>query len=244
MTTTTDQTTPLSIEEAGAQLRDLDQLLYRRKITGIAYRNKKERLLARISKPADGPTHRYTTRRQVNALNPPQRKTFGGMIDQQQRQQTQPLQPISTRGPPLQQMRDELRDFIVYSTGDSDDSDSDDASEINHSEHSTHDIGREEEEEIIDIEVLPVQSVINTNDQPPAIHPDIDEQKARERREQEEHFKSVTVQFNRSLMETYKDDDDASRQRQPTGGLVTNYSPMFPPKQTKTVYIDFGTNKF
>ncbi len=223
---TTEQTTPLSIEEASAQLRELDQLLYRHKITGIAYRNKKERLLARISKPADGPTHRYTTRRQVNALNPPQRKTFA-TTDQRQ------AQPILTRVPPPQQMRDEMRDFIVYSTDD-------DASE--EIEYSTHDIGGEEEEEehTIDIGMVPVQSAAkntNTDEQHAVIYTDM------ARREHEEHFKSVTVQFKRSPP-VYAHGDASSQQRQPTGGLVTNYSPMFPPKLAKTVYIDFGTNKF
>lgn len=97
---------PLTPEEASVQLQELDRMLYRRDITGIVYRNRKEKILGRIARPADAP---HLTRRQMRALNPyPQQKHYDAM----RKLQVQPDRPKPQRQS-AQQMRRELADFIV-----------------------------------------------------------------------------------------------------------------------------------
>ena len=200
----------LTIEEAARQLRELDRLMHQRRITGIAYRNRKEKLLARIKQPVQPITgvqlqqqqHRYMTRRQLATLNPPLvAKTSYSVNNGTQPyiktslHHTDPLTDKATRAEPAQRqyqptqlMRQELDDFIVVDgEGESD----------------------EWEPSSLDNESAASGEKIEAVREAPTLAEN-------ERRELEEHFRSVTVRFNPA------------------------HRPMFPPKTPRTVQIDFG----
>jgi hypothetical protein len=97
-----ESSSSLTIQEAAEQLRELDRLLHQRRITGIAHRNRKERLLARIKQPASG---RYMTRRQL-----------GAPLEKNNSQPRHHNPYTETR-----LLRRDLDDFIVRGGGDDDD---------------------------------------------------------------------------------------------------------------------------
>lgn len=64
---------PLTLTEASQLLQELDKQRKQGRITGIAYRNRRERLLSRIMEAPPQPLdkkHRYLTRRQLQLVMP------------------------------------------------------------------------------------------------------------------------------------------------------------------------------
>ena len=218
----------LSVQEASEQLQELDRQLRKRAITEIVYRNRKEKILASITRTNDTTQPRYTTRRQLRALAPaPERPAKMTPV--------QSLDPLTEKNKlpqrqyqPTRLLMQELDDFIV-----SDDDESqllssyyDSGDETEEALISSDDGGKDDDDvdRLVEkvVQRINVSSVVAVT---PPVAPVIKEvpvlltDKEREEKERAEHFASVTVKFN------------------------PQYRPMFPPKGPKTLEIDFGTNK-
>jgi hypothetical protein len=203
---------PLTLTEASALLQDLDRQRKQGRITGIAYRNRRERLLARITEaapqplaPRDTKQYRYLTRRQLQAVmpapapRPPPLEHGRAALDLYKKQQRR-------------DEREAMDDFIVYSDDDVEGEDDDDISAyIEDEEDGVNESGAEKEfiEPMMKERSEPVTTTATTK---LADVQDTKETEAqREMREKLAHFESVKVQ----------------------------YRPMFPDKRAKVIDIDF-----